>query len=435
MDDEEFKIFLLLWLWRKRQQRIQHRRSAPRWWVRPILTNRLEQGAYSNLVAELRNDVELFFNYHRMTPNQFDTLLHKIEPQISKLYLTREPLPPGLRLFLTLRYIAAGDSMASLHYQYRIGRATTSKIIAETTKVIWDVLHPEVLPVLKEEEWASIAQDFGDIWNFQNCVGAIDGKHVVVQCFKNTGSTFYNYKGTFSIVLLAACDTQYRFIYVSIGSAGKESDGGIFQSSDFGKDIIEQKLPLPPPTVLHGSNTRVPFVFVGDAAFPLLENLMRPYPGVNLTPDQIIFNYRESRARMCIENACGVMTSRFRIFRKPIIASLETVQSIVQCCVVLHNWLRDSELHLAPGQRRYLPPCFVDREDRSGNLQIGQWREENEFLGLRNLNPNAARNSTQVAKEVREIYKNYFMAKGSVQWQWDKLPEHQKNWYLQQANN
>lgn len=166
------------------------------------------------------------------------------------------------------------------------------------------------------------------------------------------------------------------------------------------------------PTVLHGSNTRVPFVFVGDAAFPLLENLMRPYPGINLTPSQTIFNYRLSRARMCIENTFGVMASRMRIFRKPIIASLEIVQNIVQCCVVLHNWLRDNELQLALGQRRYLLLCFVDREDRNGNIQIGQWRRENEFLVLQNLNPNIARNSMQVAKNVRNIYTNYFMKEG-----------------------
>lgn len=193
---------------------------------------------------------------------------------------------------------------------------------------------------------------------------------------------------------------------------------------------------MPPPTVLHGSHTRVPFVFVGDAAFPLLENLMRPYPGVNLTPSQIIFNYRLSRARMCIENTFGVMASRMRIFRKPIIASIEIVQSVVQCCVVLHNWLRNNELQLAPRQRRYLPPCFVDREDRNRNIQLGQWRnEENQFHGLQNLNPNAARNSMQVAKNIRNIYENYFMKEGSVRWQWDKLPEYQKNWYLQQASN
>ena len=64
----------------------------------------------------------------------------------------------------------------------------------------------------------------------------------------------------------------------------------IFFNQIFTRDIIGQKLPLPPP-VLHGPNIRVPFVFIGDAAILLLENLIRPYPGINLIPEQVTFNY------------------------------------------------------------------------------------------------------------------------------------------------
>lgn len=36
-------------------------------------------------------------------------------------------------------------------------------------------------PRLKKEEWLSIANDFEQLWNFNHCSGAIDGKHVVIQ--------------------------------------------------------------------------------------------------------------------------------------------------------------------------------------------------------------------------------------------------------------
>lgn len=68
-----------------------------------------------------------------------------------------------------------------------------------------------------EDEWRQIARDFEVCWNFPHCVGACDGKHVVMQNPKNSGSMFFNYKGTFSIVLMAIADANYNFIHANIG--------------------------------------------------------------------------------------------------------------------------------------------------------------------------------------------------------------------------
>lgn len=81
------------------------------------------------------------------------------------------------------------------------------------------------------EEWSDISDDFYKLWQFPHCCGWMDGKHVMIQAPANSGSEFYNYKGFFSVVLLALVDAQYRFMFVNVGSQGRISDGGVFANS------------------------------------------------------------------------------------------------------------------------------------------------------------------------------------------------------------
>ena len=158
-----------------------------------------------------------------------------------------------------------------------------------------------------EDEWTGISEQFARLWNFPNCVGAIDGKHIVIQAPANAGSTFYNYKGTRSIILLAVCDAHYRFALVDIGDAGHHSDGGVFSSSAFGQAIESESLAIPPPRGLPGTSTVVPFVLVGGEAFPLRTNLMQPFPGRYPPESEAVFNYRLSKARRIIEIALAFL--------------------------------------------------------------------------------------------------------------------------------
>lgn len=71
-----------------------------------------------------------------------------------------------------------------------------------------------------ESEWNAVANGFEDRWNYPHCIGAIDGKHVVIQKPSKSGSTFMNYKHTFSVVMLAIVDSDYKFMYVNVGAQG-----------------------------------------------------------------------------------------------------------------------------------------------------------------------------------------------------------------------
>ncbi len=72
---------------------------------------------------------------------------------------------------------------------------------------------------------------------------------------------------------------------------------------------------------MNGQQTATPFFFVGDSAFPLKMYMLRPFPGKYLPENKRIFNYRLSRARRVIENAFGILATKFRVFRRPIIAN------------------------------------------------------------------------------------------------------------------
>ncbi|CAN7946335.1 unnamed protein product, partial [Ixodes pacificus] len=206
-------------------------------------------------------------------------------------------------------------------------------------------------------EWERIAAEFGRLWNFSNCVGALDGKHVAIQALSGAVSDTFNYKGFHSTVLMASCDATYKLTLVDVKQPGRFSDGGVFRESEMGRSMLSGELGLPPAGLLLQTKTRLPFVFGGDEAFPLLPNLMRPFPRRELQLLSQMFNYRLSRARRIIENAFGILVARWRIFRQPIQASEETLEAVVRACVNLHNYLRVCD-ESGQGDRHYCPQNY-----------------------------------------------------------------------------
>jgi len=160
---------------------------------------------------------------------------------------------------------------------------------------------------LTPDEWMKIAKEFEETWNFPHCIGAVDGKHVTLQAPINSGSDFYNCKSQFSIVLMAVANADYNFIFVDICCQGRISDGGVFKNCELYKKMEKGNLNLPEPSALVERETKVPYVLLGDAAFPLSEHIMKPYSGIHASGSpKRIFNYRLSRARRVVENAFGI---------------------------------------------------------------------------------------------------------------------------------
>lgn len=225
--------------------------------------------------------------------------------------------------FFCFRYLATGNSMKSLATTFRLGESTVRQIIYEACTAIFKKLSPNVMPVPTEADWKRKEQRFRSQWNFLNCIGALDGKHVIIEAPPNSGSLYFSYKKTFTIVLLALVDADYRFTVIDVGALGKNSDSQILINSNFGKALIDGQLNLPADRLIQGTDIKLPHVIVGDEAFPLTRHLMRPYPANQLTNDEDkkAFNFRLSRARRVSENAFGLL-----------VKSLEYTKDVFRYC-------------------------------------------------------------------------------------------------------
>ena len=267
------------------------------------------------------------------------------------------------------------------------------------------------------DDWLAISKEFEEVWNMPHVIGAIDGKHVRIQCPKKLGTLYHNYKGFFSLVIMAACDARYCFSLVDVGPYGSNNDSGILQNSKIGRMFSEGEMNVPAPSTVSGCDfDPLPYYMVGDEIFPLKTWLMRPYPG-RLTEEQRIFNYRLSRARRVIENTFGILVARWRIFHTPIISSIENAERYVRAAITLHNYLRLSE------NARYCPNGFTDSESSSSNVVLGEWRRESCSSSKGCLMPlNIVRGSRyqEDAVNMREFLKAYLNSDlGEVEWQLD----------------
>lgn len=350
------------------------------------------------------SDLEKFIEYLRMDRPTFNELLNLIKPQIKKQHAVREPIPTSTRLQICLRYLASGDTMPSISFAFRVGLSTVSTIINETCVAIWDVLSNQVFPEITENFWKEKAEEFETLWNFPHCIGAIDGKHIELQAPPHSGSSFYNYKGTHSIVLLALADANCRFTIVDIGAEGRRSDGGIFQESELGYRLENNDLNLPEPKSLIENGPKLPFVIVGDEAFALTSYMLRPYPRASdLNLEKKVFNYRLSRARRIIECSFGILSARWRIFRRPLAVTVENAISIVKATVCLHNFLMTKDLDAPLEQRQY------------ANINLENTNNFDQISGF-NINNNVLLQGGQ----IRNAFTEYFCTEGAVEQQWDK---------------
>lgn len=144
--------------------------------------------------------------------------------------------------------------------------------------------------------------------------------------------------------------------------------------------------------------------------------------------------FRLSRARRTIENTFGILSSRWRIYRKPINIHPKYVDTIVMATICLYNFIKLEEdcipeknriycqknrMYCTEKNRIYCPANFVDTEDNAGYIIPGEWRR-NIQSALRDIAPTAMHRATTSAYKQRDQVADYFLTPpGEIAWQYE----------------
>ncbi len=386
--------------------------TVKRLWRKGWIGKREELGEYHNLMRELAaDDVGTFIGYLRMDPDMFHVVVERLRPLLTKQDThMRKALEVGLKVAVTLRFYATGMAYKDLETSFRIGHNTVGGIINDVTQAILTTYGPEYVKCPKTKaEWRKVARKFSSRWNFHHALGAIDGKHFKIIKPKDSGSTYYNYKGFFSVIMLALVDADYKFLWTQIGIPGATSDSAIFNECDLKKGIEGRWTHLPDPDPLPQRDGDIPYFIIGDDAFAIKTWMMKPYGSRHLKHEERIFNYRLSRARRVVENAFGILVNRFRVFLQPMAQAPEHCVAIIGACVCLHNYMRQNFPEMQNDD--------LDGDENTIHPPVrGAWRDHANLHDARRLG--GALRATKAGGALREELKDYYnSAEGRVAWQ------------------
>lgn len=106
----------------------------------------------------------------------------------------------------------------------------------------------------------------------------------------------------------------------------------------------------------------------------------------------------------------GILSHRWQILFKTIVAEQEKATNLVRAMCVLHNFLR------TVNDANYVPPGFADAANADGSVTPGFWRAQPQA----NLQPGnrSRRGVTAEAAGIRDRLVAYFSSpEGSVEWQ------------------
>ncbi|XP_037514507.1 uncharacterized protein LOC119390871 [Rhipicephalus sanguineus] len=246
----------------------------------------------------------------------------------------REAIPVHKGVAVALYKLCSSAEDRTITNLFDLGRSNVNVIYREFCEAVVELLEYQWVKTLTGIDMEDHITELQLSTGFPQCVGALDGCHFPVSPQKEYVNDYFNYKGWYSVILLALVDHNYMFRFINVGSPGRCHDAHVYHQSNLSR-LIERPTFRKPTTTL--SNVAVPPLLLCDQAFPLTPNLIKPFASTGCSDEQKNFNYKLSKTRRIVENAFGRLKARFRFIMKRMEGDISHVPIIIRACCVLNS--------------------------------------------------------------------------------------------------
>ena len=287
-----------------------------------------------NEVTEWLDD-DSFKRVYRMTRHSFRHLVNIVHDDLIKDDSASTAhdgaIPVQVRVGMAIRVLAGGSPL-DLMQLFHIPRRTIDEIVHDVISVFGLRLKMPGVPTTYEEcRYLSNAmrQSRRETSPFHGCLGAVDG--IAVRINKppenDLPRDFRSHKGFFALPLLCLVDGNYRILAFSLRCVGATNDSLSFAVSNLA-------------ALLRSGNIPFEFWIAGDEGFICTENVITPYPGSEAPPGSArdTFNYYLSSLRVHVEQAFGILVSRWEILKSYMQYTIRHTVAIIRAAILLHNY-------------------------------------------------------------------------------------------------
>lgn len=325
-----------------------------------------------------RTSSDAWYQNFRMNEVSFVELCDLLRNDLTKQdTVMRKSLTVEKQVGMFLYYISDEGRLMKTANAFGTAKSTTSKVVRKVAHAISLRLSHLIKLPATEMDVKELCARYKDMHGFPQCIGSVDGTHILIKKPLLHPTDYIDRKSTFSLNIQALCDYKYCFMDVEVRWPGSVHDARVFTNSYLNAALHDNIIP-PCPAHILPDEPPVRVCILGDPAYPLMPYLMKEFSAGGRTPQEQYYGYRLSSARMTIECAFGRLKGRFGCLRRVMDVNIDELPELILSCFILHNFC---EMRHNP-----VPPADIEEAMRYDKLIQPSTLNDTNTTGTLNVN-------------------------------------------------